>query len=134
MSEETPTAWPIIQECRERNLGLRSIVEVLEGRGVDPPGSDRRYRDGRRPRWSASAVLRIIKRHGEKSRPVCADCRLWKSRYEAVLKQLGDLMEDLDRCREEAASPIMVLEAELAQCREHVQRLKDELDDEQGLC
>jgi len=49
-----------------------------------------------------------------------------------VLKQLGDLMEELDRCREEAARPIMVLEAELAKCREHVQRLKDELNDEPG--
>jgi len=96
------------------------------------PGSDRRYRDGRRPRWSASAVQRIIRRHWEESRLKCTDCQLWKSRYEAVLKQLGDLMEELDRCREEAARPIMVLEAELAKCREHVQRLKDELNDEPG--
>jgi len=132
MSEETPQAWPIIQECLEGNLNLRSTVETLEARGVAPPGANRRYRDGRRPRWSASAVLRIIKRHGEGSRPVCADCRLWKSRYEAVLKQLGDLMEELDRCRKEAARPIMVLEAELARCREHVQKLKEELGYEQG--
>ncbi len=77
---------------------------------------------------------RIIKRHGEGSRPACADCRLWKSRYEAVLKQLGNVMEELARCREEAARPIMVLEAELARCREHVQKLKDELDYEQSFC
>lgn len=132
MSEETPQAWPIIKECLDGNLSLRITIEALEARGVAPPGADRRYRDGRQPRWSASAVRRIIRQHGEESRPVCADCRLWKSRYEAVLKQLGNLMEELDQCQEEAARPIMVLEAELAKCREHVQRLKDDLDHEQS--
>lgn len=96
-------AWPIIKTCLEEDcLTLRETVAVLEARGIDPPGADRRYRDGRRPQWTASAVKRIADRRGGGAKPLCAGCRLRDARYESLLsayKEQGEKLARLARLR-----------------------------------
>lgn len=88
MSKIGPTALSFISECQKKGTSLRQIATLLDDSGIDPPGAKRKYRDGRKPQWSAVAVKRIGDRDGLK--PLCTRCQCRDMQIKALTKRLSE--------------------------------------------
>ena len=88
MSKNGPTDLSLISEGQKKGMSLRQIATRLDDAGIDPPGAKRKYRDGRKPQWSAGAVKRIGDRGGLK--PLCARCQIRGYQIDALMKRLSE--------------------------------------------